>query len=323
MSTPRADSLPGASRGGVEKSDALAASFAHCLRVARTQARNFYYGMKLTPEPKRSAMYAIYAWMRAADDLADNAARSPETKQAIDRFREYTHDALSGRRPGHAAWLGDPSPHAAMWPAVEQAFRDYEIPGQYLDAMIEGQLLDQHQAHYDTFAQLDDYCYKVAGVVGLTCITVWGYTGGEATRELAKARGLALQLTNILRDLVEDARRGRVYLPADELTQFGYAGTEDFRGAILRQHADSRLDRLMDFQVKRAQSCYDRAASLESFVTPDCRPTCWAMMRIYLGLLEKIAADPRRVLMHRVRLSGLEKAMIALRATWRRKRHIG
>lgn len=320
MSTTRAESLTGAAPGVVALDDALVKSFAHCQRIARTQARNFYYGMKLTPEPRRSAMYAIYAWMRAADDLADNAARGPETRAAIDRFHGFTHDALSGRRPGRAAWRDDDSAHAAMWPAVEKTLRDYQIPGMYLDAMIEGQLLDQHRNRYETFASLDDYCYKVAGVVGLTCITVWGYTGGDATCELAKTRGLALQLTNILRDLIEDARRDRVYLPTDELIRFGYESSEDFRQAILRQNADDRFDRLMAFQVNRVQTCYEHAANLESFVTPSCRPTCWAMMKIYHGLLVKIAQNPRRVLTQRVRLTGLEKAVIALRATWKRKR---
>jgi phytoene synthase len=319
MSSSRAESLPVVPAIDAVRPDALAASFDHCKRVARTQARNFYYGMKLTPEPRRSAMYAIYAWMRAADDLADNAARDAATVRAIDRFRELTHDALDGRRPGRAAWLDDRSPHAAMWPAVEKTLRGFHIPGQYLDAMIEGQLLDQRQSGYENFAELDDYCYKVAGVVGLTCITVWGYTGGEATRELAKTRGLALQLTNILRDLVEDAQRGRVYLPAEELAQFGYESAEDFRAAVLRREADGRFDNLMAFQIDRAQSCYDRAAPLESAVTPNCRPTCWAMMEIYHALLEKIAANPRGVLTGRVKLRRFGKAMISMRATWRRR----
>lgn len=286
----------------------IARSFGYCHRVTRARARNFYYGLKLTPEPKRSALYAVYAWMRAADDLADEDGDLDLKQRRLEAFGQLTTAALDPHAP-----LADDSPHAPMWPAVRKTLLQYHIPIEDLLAMIEGQLLDQQQARYATFEQLYDYCYKVAGVVGLVCVRVWGYQGGRATRDLAVRRGIAFQLTNILRDLVEDARRGRVYLPADELDQFGYT-----LASLRAGKADDAFDRLMAFQIERARGYYRQAAALEEQLDPACRPTSWAMMQIYRGLLEKIARNPRRVLAHRVRLSRLEKLTIALRATWRR-----
>ena len=203
----RATAAPSAGAG-----DALARSFTYCKDVARSRARNFYYGIKVMPEPKRSAMHAVYAWMRAADDLADRAdtdSAGPSKTTLIERFRQFTRDALDPSSPGTMGAVQDDTEHAPMWPAVRKTFLDYRIPAGPLDDMIAGQLLDQHVTRYDTFAQLYDYCYKVASTVGLVCINVWGYDGSEATRKLAEERGIALQLTNILRDVVEDARGGR------------------------------------------------------------------------------------------------------------------
>lgn len=303
----------------------LAASFHHCKQVARQRARNFYYGMKLMPEPKRSAMHAIYAWMRAADDLADGPAPSEASRtQRIEAFRRTTHAALAGQTVED-----DDAEHAAIWPAVCDVFRTYRIRREHLDAMIDGQLLDQRKTRYAGFAELHDYCYKVASTVGLVCLQVWGNDGQAETFGMAEDRGVALQLTNILRDLVEDAGRDRVYLPADELTRFGF-DAESFKAFVLggggghiigrpsggRGGAD--FDGLMSFQIERARGHYRRSMPLESRLSAECRPTCWAMVRIYERLLEKIARDPRRVLRGRVRLSSFAKLRIALRATWRR-----
>jgi phytoene synthase len=149
--------------------------------------------------------------------------------------------------------------------------------------------------------------------VGLVCVSVWGYDGGDATLKLAEQRGVALQLTNILRDVVEDAKRGRVYLPDDELAAHGF-DHESFIDAMRRGDGDERFDRLMRFQIDRARSFYDASSPLEGFLPADCRPTCWAIMAVYRRLLEKIAADPRRVLHERVRLRKAQKVAVVLRA---------
>lgn len=306
--------------------NALAASFDHCRSITRRRARNFYYGMMLTPQPKRSAMYAIYAWMRAVDDLGDDAGADERKQRQLETFRKQTHAALAG---DNAAALDSRVEDAPMWPAVARTLREHRVPAVYLDAMIDGQLLDQRKTRYATFDELSDYCFKVAGVVGLICLQVWGFEGADATAKLGEQRGIALQLTNILRDLVEDARRDRVYLPADELAKVGF-DAESFRQYVTDRadrrpadpagsdERDRQFDALMAFQVERARGYYERSAALESHVTRACRPTCWAMMRIYERLLCKIARRPRRVLNERVRLSKIEKLLIALRATLRR-----
>jgi phytoene synthase len=190
---------------------------------------------------------------------------------------------------------------------------NYPVDVQHLNAMLDGQRRDLLTETFQTFDQLYGYCYNVASVVGLTCISVWGYTGGKATRELAEKRGIAFQLTNILRDVHEDFQRGRVYLPADELAQFNV----DPR-VFVEGNPDTNFDRLMKFQLERAMSYYDDSAELESHLSADCQSTCWAMMRIYRGLLEKIAENPRRVLTERVRLTKFQKTAIALRAKFRK-----
>ena len=299
-------------------------SRAFCAKLTAAQARNFYYGMMLTPQPRRAAMYAIYAWMRAVDDLADAPSAECDDdlkRRHLEAFRRQTHRLV---QEGHAAFTSaaqspEPAAFAPMWPAVAHAFREHRIPLSYLDAMIQGQLLDQSQTRYASFNQLYEYCYKVASVVGLTCIEVWGYEGGDTTRKLAEERGIALQLTNILRDLVEDAQRDRVYLPADELARFHF-DSESFKRYILTPDPakDRDFDALMAMQIQRARDFYNRTASLESHLTKSCRPTCWAMMKIYESLLCKIERQPRVVLTRRVKLNKFQKLWIAARATLRR-----
>ena len=294
--------------------DALAESFAYCRSLTKAQAKNFYYGMMLTPEPKRSAMYAVYAWMRAVDDLADDEGDATNKSDRLETFRRQTNEELAGISTNGAGEAFD-----AMWPAVGETFRRYEVAKQDLDAMIDGQLLDQTALRYETFDQLYDYCYKVASVVGLVCISVWGYEGAEQTRLLAEKRGIALQLTNVLRDLVEDAHRDRVYLPEEDLRQFGF-DTESF-AAWLKDpglETEGDFDGLMRQQIDRARQFYADSSSLESHLPRNCRPTCWAMMRIYRRLLDKIARSPRRVLRQRVRLSKTQKLSIAFAAMLRR-----
>ncbi len=297
----------------------LEASFRYCRAVTRKQARNFYYGLKLMPGEKRPAMYAVYAWMRTADDLADQPGDASTKIERLEAFRRNTIAAIDPKAlPERQAIQPDGDSHRfdLLWPAVRQTIDRFHIPGQYLHAMIDGQLLDQYRNRYETFEQLYDYCYKVASVVGLVCITVWGYRGGPATQKLAEYRGVALQLTNILRDLVEDARRGRVYLPAEELAEFGY-DHDSLVQRLLGGGADGSFEQLLGQQVARARHYYELSDSLEKQIDPSCRATCWTMMRIYRRLLDKIATNPRVVLTKSVRLNALEKLGIA----WQANRH--
>lgn len=282
----------------------LARSFDYCRDLTRREARNFYYGMKLTPEPKRSAMYAVYAWMRTADDLADDS----HDPRKVEAFAALTDRALAGE-----AINGDGQLHGDMWPAVCHTFRGYPVKGEHLHAMIAGQRSDLKKQHIATFEDLRQYCYRVASVVGLICVAIWGDDGDARVTTWAEQRGVAFQLTNILRDLREDAQRGRVYLPAEDLARFGYS-CDDLKAG----KANDAFDALMTFQIERARQFYEDSAALDEHLSADCRATSRTLCRIYRALLERIAADPRKVLTGRVSVPAVRKLAISLRGKWSR-----
>ena len=273
----------------------------YCEHITRTQAKNFYYGLKLLPDAKRAAMFALYAYMRRVDDIADDEdGRSiPQRLGDLEHWRGQTRTALEGQLDECAA---DP-----VWPALIDAVGRYHIPAMIFDEVIEGQRQDLEPIPIHNFEELQTYCYRVAGVVGLSSIHVWGYQGGEETEALAVDRGVAFQLTNILRDLREDAARGRCYLPTEELSAMKLSAEDLLQGG-------NEFREMMRFQINRAERFYQQSAALEDRIDRDSRPTLRAMTEIYHGLLKKIAADPERVLSERVSLSVLSK----LRIGWRR-----
>ena len=292
---------------------AVVASAQYCAEVVRHRASSFYRGMKLTPEPKRADLYTVYAFMRACDDLADTVeTTADDALQHLDTFRAQMQAACDGQPipPGLPQ-------HARLWPAFQHVVRTYEIDPGLLHAMFEGQKCDLTGCRYQTFEQLYQYCYRVASVVGLVCVRIWGTNGDPAALQLAEYRGVALQLTNILRDLVEDARRGRMYLPAEDLARFGVDPAAI--GAAPGPPADT-FEPLMDLQIQRASEYYQRSAELERHIDPSCRAASWAIMQVYRALLEKIARRPARVLTGRVRLGKLRKLGIAVRASLQNRR---
>lgn len=275
----------------------------HCRDVTRARARNFYYGLKLSPEPQRSALYVIYAWMRTADDLVDDAHGKPaaQIESSIGAFREQTAAALAGR----------PAGDDALWIGLADTASRFRLPPEYFDGMIDGQLDDLAKARYETFEQLRNYCYRVASTVGLLCIEIWGYEDDSA-RELAIDRGIAFQLTNIIRDYKEDFDHARLYLPQEDFLRHGLS-PEDLR----HWRNPAACTALMLQQIHRADSYYARSKSLDSLICPACRPTLWAMTAIYHGLLDKMRRNPSRLIMtKRLRLSAMHKGSIALRAKW-------
>ncbi|MHC4968573.1 MAG: phytoene/squalene synthase family protein, partial [Planctomycetota bacterium] len=290
--------------GGVGVSGAqgqeLAEALRHCRDVTRRRARNFYYGLKLTPEPQRSALYSIYAWMRRADDLVDGAADEAGARRpALDAFRAATDAALAGSRTGD-----DP-----LWVALSDTASRYDVPREAFHGVLEGQLEDLTGRRYETFGQLRRYCERVASTVGLICISIWGYRD-PAARELAVERGIAFQLTNILRDYRQDYDAGRVYLPQEDFDR------HRLTPALLRKWDEpARCRDLVLEQVARAQGFYDHSAPLEGMITPSCRPTLWAMTTIYHGLLKKLEHAPQRMVSdQRLRLSSMRKGIVALQA---------
>ncbi len=289
----------------ISASVSLEESRTYCEQITRTYARNFYYGLRLLPPAKRDAMYALYAWMRLVDDIADDENGRPVAQriEELEAWRAQTHAALAGA--GHEM---DGGANRELWPAFCDMATRYAVPVRVFDEVIAGQQQDLSPIEFQTFDELYQYCYRVAGVVGLASIYVWGFTGGEETEELSIQRGVAFQLTNILRDLREDAARGRFYLPRGEVN--GAMRLDDLRSG----RAGSEFDEAMRFQLARAEEYYRRSAPLEERISADSRPTLVAMTQIYHTLLRKIAARPGRALRNRVSLSVWAKLRIGWKA---------
>jgi 15-cis-phytoene synthase len=275
----------------------LEQSYAHCRAVAKKRARNFYYSFILLPPEKKNAMCAMYAFMRYCDDLSDEPGA---TRSAIDHWR----DALTEAFAGHP----DDNP---TWPAFLDAVQRYCIPREYFYEMIEGVASDLETRTFETFDDLYRYCYRVASVVGLTTIHIFGFTSSDAL-PLAEKCGIAFQLTNILRDVREDSALGRVYLPAEDLVRFGVS-VDDLKNA----RRTEQFGRLMEFETARARRYYGESAPLLDLIEPESRPSLWALIAIYSRLLDHLAASHYDVLVRRISLSSLEKSWIVLRAALR------
>lgn len=275
---------------------AVARSFAYCERLSRRAAGNFYPAFRLLPPEQRRAMCALYAFMRVADDLTDGAGPPAAKRAALDSWRRHLDDALRGtyHHPLHAAF------HCTVV--------RYEIPRRYLDDVLDGIGMDLDTEHYATFADLYPYCYRVASAVGLCCIHIWGFRGKEAL-PYAEAAGVAFQLTNILRDLGEDAARGRCYLPQEDLLRFGYP-EDDLRSG----RRDDRFRSLMRFEVSRARAYYDASSGLAPRLFPPGRAVFLMMSRTYRGLLDAIERRDYDVFSGRVRLGRFHKLWLAARA---------
>jgi phytoene synthase len=289
--------------------DQLGAAYEECAAVTRTRARNFYYGLRLTPEPRRSALYSIYAWMRHADDCVDAADTVEHRRSALRRFRSMTEMVMSGEMPDE-----DPS---RFWLAFAATVRSYPLDPAIIRDMLAGLEDDLDHEWYRTEAELWQYCYRVASTVGLACVAVWGTRAGadpERVRELAVRRGQAFQRTNILRDFAEDfdSQPRRVYLPREA---FDAAGLTP-EGVRQWSHA-SACEGFIRSQAAAARAEYQASAGLEGMIDPACAPTLWAMTQIYSGILEQIEAEPEAIVRRRVRLASARKAWIALAATWR------
>lgn len=280
------------------------AAYASCGEIVRRRARNFYYGLRLTPEPKRSALYAVYAWMRAVDDIADEPGPSPEARRrALESFR------VSSRAVFAREDVKTPVGLEAWWPAFFDVVTAHDLDGKPFEEMIDGQVLDLDWSVCGDRVSLEDFCRLVASTVGRVCIEVWGHDDSPEIEAKAESRGIAMQLTNVIRDVREDFERGRTYLPGDEL---GAAGLDV--QTLLEWGDPPRCRGFMLAQVEHARRHYVASEGLESHLRPECRATSWAMCEIYRGILERIAADPERLVRERVRLGSWRKARIAWRA---------
>lgn len=242
-------------------------------------------------------MCAIYAFMRYSDDISDDGGSDPASR--MDAWRTALDRAFEGD-------YGD----SAILPAFHDTVRRHGIPSEYFHALIDGTVMDLSPRVYQTFEETYRYCYHVASVVGLVCIHVFGFRD-QAAKQLAEWNGIAFQLTNILRDLREDAGMGRVYLPREDLERFGYSD------ANLSAGVDNEQFRaLMRFEVDRARDYYDRAAPLLEMIEPDSRPCLRAMRAIYGGILDGIVAQNYDVFRRRAGVPTWKKLWIASGAWW-------
>lgn len=286
----------------------LATSYAHCRQVMRRTATNFHYSFLVLPRAKRRAMCALYAFARLTDDLGDDDLGDrgwslDERRRALSDWRQSLERALRGTFD------------SPIFPALADTVRRYGVPAEYLRAIVDGVEMDLDHAPYETFECLNDYCYKVASAVGLCCIHIWGFRD-QAAIGPAITCGTAFQMTNILRDLKEDAGRNRVYLPMEDLRRFGYTAEELQQGVV-----NSRFRQLMRFEIERTEGLYRQAADLERWLEPDGQSVFGAMTSIYRELLGEIKRVDGDVFGHRVRLTAWRKLRLAGRWFLRHRGH--
>lgn len=281
----------------VDSDQLLARSYKYCREVARKRARNFYYSFMVLPREKSDAMCAVYAFMRFCDDIADDPSFDGDRRQMLERWRGTLGETLDGE-------YGD----SLVLPAFHDTLRKYEIPAQYFHDLIDGAAMDLSIERYATFRDLYKYCYRVASVVGLVCIHIYGFTSPDA-KKYAEYCGIAFQLTNILRDVKEDAVGGRVYIPEEDLVSFNYT-LDDLQKGVM----DDRYYSLMKFEVKRARSYYNASQPLVDLIDESSRPALRAMIEIYSGILERIEKSNYDVFSRRISLPTARKLSIAGRA---------
>ena len=284
----------------------LRAAYSVCRHIARSSAKNFYYGFLVLPSHKRDAICAVYAFMRRADDISDDPSLPLEQ-------RREKLDALlcSLRRVAEGEKTDDP-----VLMALADTENRFNVPVQLLEKLVRGTLMDvppgEAALQYETFDQLYDYCYHVASVVGLICIRIFGYRD-PAAEKLAEQTGVAFQLTNIIRDVKEDSQMGRVYIPREDLDRFG------IDAQVLVNGSAAVLTRpVLAFEADRAREYYRSAKQLLPLIDDDSQPALWTLVEIYRRLLERITQRDYDVFSQRVSLSTGEKLSVLAKGFLRR-----
>ena len=271
-------------------------SYGECNRIARAAHSSFYLAFFGLPRPKRNALYALYAFMRLVDNVSDEPGDIESKRRGLARWRAMLDEAIAGRTEAHA-----------ILPALADTISQFAIPTRYFHDLILGAEMDLTVASYATFDQLSEYCYRVAGTVGLTCLHVFGFRDPKAP-DLAERVGLAFQLTNIIRDVRGDFEMGRIYIPQEDLERFA-CRSENLRGPLTPQ-----LREMLQHQAERAWRFYGEGAPLVERVDPDSRATLRALIRTYSSLLARIEACGFDVFSSRISLSNAEKVQYLLAA---------
>jgi phytoene synthase len=276
----------------------LPESYLYCQSLARRAGRNFYFSFLTLPRAMFRDMCVLYAFMRHTDDLVDDPGTSIDERRCrLEEWRGQLNSALNG---GPAC--------GRILPALADVVTRHRVPDEHLREVISGVESDLTPRQFETFDDLAHYCYQVAGAVGLCCIHVWSFDDERASA-CAVHCGLALQLTNILRDLGEDARLGRIYLPRSDLRQFGYTESD------LQRHVRNDAFRaLMRFEIARARQYYERGTELHDYLPRPGRRILSAMLRIYGGLLDEIERRDYDVFSRRAQLSTVRKLAITVRS---------
>ena len=305
-----------------------AEAYSFCESVTRSRAANFYYGIRLLDGEKRRAMCAVYAFARRVDDIGDGELERDEKR----RLLEQAQSALAALEASAYEPGGEPDPVIV---ALRDARRRFAFAPEALAELIEGVRMDVEGVRYERFEELLLYCRRVAGAVGRISLAIFGVRSGEPAdaEPLADDLGVALQLTNILRDLREDAQSGRVYVPGEDLRRFGLNGTHggaaiatlmaaggpgpdagNGRGEQAREDDRARLRELVRFEADRAEAWYERGMRLAPMLDRRSAACVRAMAGIYHRLLQRIARQPELVLRERVSLGPHEKAWVAARS---------
>ena len=273
----------------------LDADYERCAEITRRSRSSFYYAFILLTAERRRALNAVYAFCRFIDDIADDESiREPAV--LLSRWREELERVYTG------------VPTRALSRALADSARRFAIPRVHFEEIIAGVEMDLSRTRYQTFEELRPYCYRVASALGLICIEIFGYRNPSA-KTYAENLGLALQMTNILRDVREDAARGRIYLPLDDLARFNVSEDEILGGVY-----SPNFVRLMDFEAKRARELYAAAQMALAAEDRSTLLTAEAMRLIYGALLERIIKSEYRVLDRRHRLSAPHKLYLVGRA---------
>jgi 15-cis-phytoene synthase len=288
----------------------LSHAYAVCRGISRRAAKNFYYGFMVLPSEKRNALSAVYAFMRHADDISDEPGVDPQQKrQKLDEWLEAAKAVFAGKATDDPVLM-----------ALGDAQNKFKIPPELFEKLVYGTSLDLDIPSTPdapaivckTFEDLKHYCYYVASVVGLVCIRIFGYQDTKA-EFLAEDCGLAFQLTNIIRDVKEDASLGRIYIPEEDLVR-GNLSAADFAPARLQDPAQAQqLRPALEFEAERARKYYESAKWLMELIEEDSRAALWVLVEIYSRLLQKITDRNYDVLTERVRLTFWEKLKVLSR----------
>ncbi|HSY72489.1 MAG TPA: phytoene/squalene synthase family protein [Alloacidobacterium sp.] len=294
-------------------------AYAICRQIARREAKNFYYAFVALPKAKRNAICAVYAFMRHADDLSDDETKSREERRiSLDDWLSSWHIAAQGGSTDNPVFI-----------ALRDAQAHFHITTELLDQLVQGTAMDLHPAHtsnggsgsesvhpmqFDTYAIFEDlyrYCYYVASVVGLVCIRIFEYSDPNAEK-LAEETGIAFQLTNILRDVREDAERDRIYLPLEDLERFGVSIGE-IQQLKNGRHLTLNQRELLEFEANRAEHYYKSGAALLPLIAADARPALWVLITIYHRLLQRIEQQNFDVFTEKVSVPTITKLTILAR----------